>query len=544
MGYDSINKEQSQANKNSWKFLYSPIPKQIYRRMKVAKLSISAIFVYLHIIDSLNGKTKTGWTIARTDEQVAESVGISCWCARTSRRELISHGFVSQKQYTMNDKRVMGTWRFKLNHTEPACKKTFDKYAKKAAESSESVSESPQENVENPNTNVWESPTQTCRESLQERVADPYTNPDPQPAEKPVIAQVSANEMAGGKDMYKDIHKEPPPISPSSVEKLSLAWNESHEYEEGEEEAFDKYFEKAIRATMDQHVVDEDVATAALARAFHKTKRNAGGHHPYDYPTAYTGDPDHEESKATPRGKKILQGAIHAVKSGESFSFHKPTSSSNDSSEKPQSIPENVGSEDSDEGSAAPNQAEPSRVNTPQTPLELVRRNLTGRAAMLKAGIISPLNRDEVIAYAQPGLQAFDDIPSDDVIVGVWNELVPASLSIVSGLDDPLNPSPHNSAIPVEPIDQPKPDAFMELSEIQAEIAGLDEMRRSGTLSVNEVAKVTQEMNDLIRQKKAILQKGKTRGLRLETPGLVVDSEMSSIGNVLGAIAKRKQTGK
>ena len=318
------------ANKNRWGFIYSPIPKHIYRRMKVAKLSINAVFVYLHIIDSLNGKTKTGWTIARTDEQVAESVGLSSWGARTSRRELVKGGFVDQKQYTVNGKRVVGTWTFKLNHTEPASKKTFDKYARQTAESSEPI---PQESE----TNVEQSPTQTCRESLQESVADRYIKSDSQPAQKPVVMQVSNDSHVGGKDIDKDIHKEPPPIVPQNIEKLSLAWNESHEYEEGEEEEFDKYFEKAIRATMEQHSVDVDVATAALIRAFHRTKRNHAGHHPYNYPTAYTGDPDHSESNATPRGKKILKGAIHAVKAGESFSSHKPTSSSNDSTitEKP-----------------------------------------------------------------------------------------------------------------------------------------------------------------------------------------------------------------
>jgi hypothetical protein len=490
------------ANKNHWGFIYSPIPKHIYRRMKVAKLSINAVFVYLHIIDSLNGKTKTGWTIARTDEQVAESVGLSSWGARTSRRELVKGGFVDQKQYTVNGKRVVGTWTFKLNHTEPASKKTFDKYARQTAESSEPI---PQESE----TNVEQSPTQTCRESLQESVADRYIKSDSQPAQKPVVMQVSNDSHVGGKDIGKDIHKEPPPIVPQNIEKLSLAWNESHEYEEGEEEAFDKYFSKAIRATMTQHAVDENVAVQALIRAFHRTKRNHAGHHPYNYPTAYTGDPDHEESKATPRGKKILQGAIHVVKAGEVFT-HKPTSSSNDETITEKPTDEMVKPLDSDKGSAsappapaAPGEpVEPTRPNTPRTPLEVVRRNLAGRAAMLKAGIISPLSRGDVLSHAQPGLDGFDDIPGDDVIVGVWNELAPTP---IESEDTQLrSESPQGGPEPTattEPIDQPKPDAFMELAEIQAKIAGLDEMRRSGTLSVDEVAEVTQEIAALKRQK-------------------------------------------
>ncbi|MCH8292933.1 hypothetical protein IH992_17725 [Candidatus Poribacteria bacterium] len=291
--------------------------------------------------------------------------------------------------------------------------------------------------------------------------------------------------------MSKDIHKDPPPISPSNIEMLSLAWNESHEYEEGEEEAFDKYFDKAIRATVSQYGVDVDVATAALIRAFHRTKRNHAGHHPYDYPTAYTGDPDHSESKATPRGKKILRGAIHAVKSGESFSSHKQPSSSNDSIEIQNPTHENIDTGDSVKGSAPP-QPDSISLHTPQTPLELVRRNLVGRAAMLKAGIISPLSRDEVLSHAQPGLDAFDDIPGDDVILGVWDELIPDA---VEKADEDTPPAP---------AEQPAPetnDAFMELGEIQAKIAGLDEMRRSGTLSVDEIAEVTQEIAALKRQK-------------------------------------------
>ena len=268
---------------------------------------------------------------------------------------------------------------------------------------------------------------------------------------------------------------------------------------------FDKYFDKAIRATIDQYGVDADVAQAALIRAFHKTKRNHAGHHPFNFPTAYTGDPDHSESNATPRGKKILRGAIHAVKAGESFSSHKPTSSSDDSTLTEEPTAETVERVDSDKGSAsappapaAPREpVEPTRPNTPRTPLEVVRRNLAGRAAMLKAGIISPLSRDEVLSHAQPGLDAFDDVPGDDVIVGVWNELAPDVV-------EPENTSP-------EPAEQSEPkttDAFMELGEIQAKIVGLDEMRRSGTLSVDEVAEVTQEIVALKRQK-VKLQKGR-----------------------------------
>ena len=116
---------------------------------------------------------------------------------------------------------------------------------------------------------------------------------------------------------------------------------------------------------------------------------------------------------------------------------------------------------------------------------------------MLKAGIISPLSRDDVLSHAQPGLDRFDDVPGDDVIVGVWNELAPTPM-------EPENTSP-------EPAEQSEPkttDAFMELGEIQAKIVGLDEMRRSGTLSVDEVAEVTQEIVALKRQK-VKLQKGR-----------------------------------
>ena len=119
---------------------------------------------------------------------------------------------------------------------------------------------------------------------------------------------------------------------------------------------------------------------------------------------------------------------------------------------------------------------------------------------MLKAGIISPLSRDDVLSHAQPGLDAFDENIADDVIVGVWNELVPM-------VEAPQNVDQPNEDPQPEPVQQreqpkpPKPDAFMELGEIQAEIAGLDEMRRSGTLSVDEVAEVTQEIVALKRQK-------------------------------------------
>jgi hypothetical protein len=288
---------------------------------------------------------------------------------------------------------------------------------------------------------------------------------------------------------------DPLPIAPQNIEMLSLAWNESHEYEEGEGEAFDKYFDKAIRATMAQHAVDENVAVQALIRAFHRTKRNHAGHHPYDYPTAYTGDPDHSESNATPRGKKILRGAIHAVKAGESFSFNKqPLRSSNDSTITEKPTAETVERRDSDKSSAPPAQPAPPKQAEPQTPLATVRRNLAGRAAMLKAGIISPLSRDDVLSHAQPGLDEFDDIPGDDVILGVWNELAP---DIDTKVDTPLEQS---EPVP-DATTSPAVDAFSELVAIQAKIVGLDEMRRSGALSVDEVAEVTQEIAALKRQK-------------------------------------------
>ena len=553
--------QRSQAKQNGWKFLYSPIPKQIYRRMKTAKLSTSAIFVYLHIIDSLNGKTKTGWTIARTDQQVAESVGISSWGARTCRRELVKLGFVDQKQYTMNGKRVIGTWTFKIKQTEPACKKVFDKYAKKAAGEVREVCP-PTRRVSVPGTEhvpaaktsgpseekVLESATEMCGESPQEsveksqhkHVADCYTNSDPEPVQKPVIEEVSADENAGGKDIVKDINKVPP-ISPLNLDALKLAWNESHEYEEGEGEEFDKYFDKALRATTDQYNVDVDVAQAALIRAFHKTKRNAAGHHPFNFPTAYTGDPDHAESNAIPRGKKILQGAIHAVKSagtcseprsetspaGDCFS-PKPTSSTvnppNEPTTTEKPTPETYKPQDSELGSAcaaAPKQAEVSRSEpleaapAPPTPLETIRRNLAGRASMLKAGIISPLSRDDVLSHAQSGLEAFDDVPGEDVILGVWDELVPtvdaetdAEVGTPPTQSEPVSVPPEPSEIVPQP-DAPfgreeEPRAFSELTEIQAKIVDLDQMRRGGMLSVDEVAEVAQEIAVLKRKRIAL----------------------------------------
>ena len=478
-------------------FEFRPLPINGVFLFMDKEVSRCAQFVYLYLLNERNGYKHGVQTYKIRMSQMERDLS---YCSGTlknaikelERKELIitfkiirthnqdeSEIIFQFPIYTLEKEKVDGKWKFITAHdrrqwtrTDPAQKPAIPKTRSTQKETSKPV-------VEEATRIQWESPSKSCdapRPSCEQPPSEPVVARNPQPAldscsETPIV--------------------DPPPIVPQHIEKLSLAWNESHEYEEGEGEEFDKYFDKAIRATMKQHSVDVDVAVQALIRAFHRTKRNAAGHHPYDYPTAYTGDPDHSESKATPRGKKILRGAIHAVKSGESFSSHKQPSSSNDSIEIQNPTHENIDTGDSVKGSAPP-QPDSISLHTPQTPLELVRRNLVGRAAMLKAGIISPLSRDEVLSHAQPGLDAFDDIPGDDVILGVWDELIPDA---VEKADEDTPPAP---------AEQPAPetnDAFMELGEIQAKIAGLDEMRRSGTLSVDEIAEVTQEIAALKRQK-------------------------------------------
>ena len=487
------------ARHNRFDYTFSVLPKRAYQ--STHNLSPAAKDIYLFIVDHINGKQRTGWTIPVSDVHIQQAFGYARETISRARAELQRCGLTIQLDHTQKYSRVFYVAPPQYIYwMHAAIIVTFIKALKKwqAHQAFGRLAKrQPSPKMASPVCD--DSVTNLCPNNHKVVTVSSQQSVLQNPA-KPCETGVSSKSHVSGKDISIDIHKDPPPISPSNIEKLSLAWNESHEYEEGEGVEFDKYFDKAIRATMAQHAVDENVATAALIRAFHRTKRNPAGHHPYDYPTAYTGDPDHSESNATPRGKKILRGAIHAVKSGESFSSHKqPSSESNDSMveapqiERQNPIHENMDSGDSEKGSAPPpkpNQAEPSRPDTPKTSLATVRRNLAGRAAMLKAGIISPLSRSEVLSHAQPGLDAFDDTPGDDVILGVWNELAPTPV-------EPEDTPPK----PVEPIDQPKPDAFMELGEIQAKIAGLDEMRRSGTLSVDEIAKVTQEIAALKRQK-------------------------------------------
>ncbi|MCH8295915.1 hypothetical protein IH992_32960, partial [Candidatus Poribacteria bacterium] len=531
------------ARKNRFPYTFSPLPKDSH--LVTRRLSPSGKDIYSYIVGRVDGKQKTGWTFKVSDRDIRDTFGYRRETISRARQEIQSLGLAIQLPHAHRQCRMfyIGTLE-QVRWMHVALIVAFIKMAKRhsameaikrlRARDAETALKS--QNCEQTVTSLCADGHKTVSVSSQESPAENPPNPRPQ--------RVSSDDSQTVQESLKEcIQEYPPPISPSNIEMLSLAWNESHEYEEGEGEEFDKYFSKAIRATMAQHAVDENVATAALIRAFHRTKRNPAGHHPYDYPTAYTGDPDHSESNATPRGKKILRGAIHAVKSGESFSSHKqPSSESNDSMveapqiERQNPIHENMDSGDSEKGSAPPpkpNQAEPSRPDTPKTSLATVRRNLAGRAAMLKAGIISPLSRDEVLSHAQPGLDAFDDTPGDDVILGVWNELAPTP---VEPKDTPPNP--------VEPTKQPKPDAFMELSEIQAKIVGLDEMRRSGTLSVDEVAEVTQEIADF-KRKKVMLQRGRGN-VRVErdsdkcSPSVAQDAD-KGVSDAFGYLETKKE---
>ena len=134
---------------------------------------------------------------------------------------------------------------------------------------------------------------------------------------------------------------------------------------------------------------------------------------------------------------------------------------------------------------------------------------------MLKAGIISPLSRDDVLSHAQSGLEALDDVPGEDVILGVWDELVPtvdaetdAEVGTPPTQSEPVSVPPEPSEIVPQP-DAPfgreeEPRAFSELTEIQAKIVDLDQMRRGGMLSVDEVAEVAQEIAVLKRKRIAL----------------------------------------
>ena len=497
------------VNKKRWGFTFKPFFDGTDLAIHNANLSKAGRTFFDFILTKLDGKRRNLMTIPFSDTEFAQRFNYSESRARHARLEVVDAKLAEQHfGRTKSGHRIVGKFCFKL--VLPNTNDTPLNSPSPPIITPESPSESPPQQTQQPppdeppvSAKVAETQPEKWLEVSHKSGQELATFSSAESYSKPVIARFTSGDVTVAIDVPIDVCiNVPPPISPSNIEMLSLAWNESHEYEEGEEEAFDKYFSKAIRATMEQHSVDVDVAVQALIRAFHRTKRNHAGHHPYNYPTAYTGDPDHSESNATPRGKKILKGAIHAVKAGESFSSHKPTSSFNDSTITEKPTAETLKPQDSNKGSAsappAPGEpVEPTRPNTPRTPLEVVRRNLAGRAAMLKAGIISPLSRDDVLSHAQPGLDAFDDVPGDDVILGVWNELAPTPM-------EPENTSP-------EPAEQSEPkttDAFMELGEIQAKIVGLDEMRRSGTLSVDEVAEVTQEIVALKRQK-VKLQKGR-----------------------------------
>jgi len=505
------------AIKNRWGFTYKPFFDGTDLAIHNANLSKAGRTFFDFILTKLDGKRRNLMTIPFSDTEFAQRFNYSESRARHARLEVVDAKLAEQHYgRTKSGHRIVGKFCFKLvlpnTNDTPLNSPSSPITPPSPSESPAQQTQQSPPNEPPVSAKVAESQPEKWLEVSHKSGQGLATFSAAESYSKPVIARFASDDVRVAIDVPIDVCiNVPPPISPSNIEKLSLAWNESHEYEEGEEEAFDKYFDKAIRATMDQYAVDENVATAALARAFHRTKRNHAGHHPYDYPTAYTGDPDHEESKATPRGKKILQGAVHAVKSGESFIHKQPSSPSNDSTITEKPTAETMERQCPDKGSAAPTPAEPTqparpKQAEPQTPIELVRRNLAGRAAMLKAGIISPLSRDDVLSHAQPGLDAFDDIPSDDVIVGVWNELVPTPAEGFKA-SDALNRSAESEdtqrkpTATTEPIDPPKPDAFMELAEIQAKIAGLDEMRRSGTLSVDEVAEVTQEIAALKRQK-------------------------------------------
>lgn len=177
------------AKKKHWGFMHNPTPKAIHKRMKAANLSRSAMFVYMHIVESLNGNTKSGWTISQTDSYIGQELNMNEWSTRTARRELVDKDFVEQRAYAVNGKRVVGTWIFRLKQTEPYCKTTVDKYKNQH-----------QRNCGESDPKIVEFPTGLCRESPQENVANRYIKSELPPPEEPVIIQASANEEASGKD--------------------------------------------------------------------------------------------------------------------------------------------------------------------------------------------------------------------------------------------------------------------------------------------------------------------------------------------------------
>lgn len=511
--------QRSQAAKR-FPYDFSPLPKHCH--IATRRLSPSGKDIYSYIVGRVDGKQKTGWTFKVSDRDMQDTFGYRRETISRARQEIQSLGLAIQLPHAHHQCRIfyIGTLE-QVRWMHVALIVTFIKLAKKW-EAMEAIKRLRSRHHQ----------SQTCEQTVTSLCADGHkavsVSSQESPAENPSTPRpqrVSSDTSQTVQESLKEcIQEYSSPPTPSNVEMLFGKWNEAKGRPEMEKERFCKYLQEGIQKVRDAYSMDKAEAVNVLKVAIGiNVTRN---------------DPD------TPcyfwkhsNGKKRLHDAVEIIREKqelteetESFFDKQRLPSSNDSTITEKPTAETVQGQCSDKGSAPPAESSwpaPHRKDPPQTPLATVRRNLAGRAAMLKAGIISPLNRDDVLSHARPGLDAFDDIPGDDVIMGVWNELASAPV-------EPESMSPKTIKQPV-PAEQPEPpkttDAFTKLAEIQAEIVGLDEIRRSGTLSVDEIAEVTQEMNDLIRQK-AMLQRGKT-------PGLVVDSEMSSIDDVLSTITLR-----
>ena len=268
---------------NRWGFTFKPFFDGTDLAIHNANLSKAGRTFFDFILTKLDGKRRNLMTIPFSDTEFAQRFNYSESRARHARLEVVDAKLAEQHfGRTKNGHRIVGKFCFKLVvpnaiQDSPSSPITPDSPSTSPAQQTQQIPPS-------------EPPVEATEPQVTAKVADSQpekwlgvshksgqglaTFSPPESYSKPVIARFTNDETPVAIDVGIDVCiNVPPPISPSNIEMLSLAWNESHEYEQGEEEAFDKYFDKAIRATVSQYAVDENVATAALARAFHRTKR-------------------------------------------------------------------------------------------------------------------------------------------------------------------------------------------------------------------------------------------------------------------------------
>jgi hypothetical protein len=94
-----------QAPKASrWMYLFAALPKATY--LETIHLTPSETNTYLFLVDRLNGKTRDGWTIPISDQEMMDALGYRRETISRARTGLVEKGMIIQVDHELRQKRV------------------------------------------------------------------------------------------------------------------------------------------------------------------------------------------------------------------------------------------------------------------------------------------------------------------------------------------------------------------------------------------------------------------------------------------------------